>query len=83
VLFLIAHNIQIGATEIYTQLKTKNMNYKEWKLLIEKEGRTITWLAKEIGLERGYLSMQIRGKRPMKEETREKLNELLNIEGDD
>lgn len=55
------------------------MEYKDWKEIIDREGRTITWLAKQVGVERRFLSMQIRGKRKMKPETRKKLLQILNI----
>jgi len=49
----------------------------KYKKLIKERGLIITWVAKQIGVNRSLLSMYINDLRPMPEDVEDKLKELL------
>lgn len=46
---------------------------------IKSQGRTISWVAKQIGISQPLLSMQLNGSATLQEETIEKVVKILGI----
>lgn len=54
--------------------------YKKFGNELKSQGRTITWLAAQLGFCYAYTHRLIRGKLPMTEKTWQKINQLLGTD---
>lgn len=47
--------------------------------LIKAQGRSITWVASRVGIERSYFSRMVDGQRPMPSEVADRLAAVLGV----